>query len=468
MSRDGAIAAATAYFDDGSFERDLARRVAIRSTSQDAEHRNDLLAYLTREIAPAVASMGFEARVLENPGEAPDAPPFLIADRVEDPAISTVLCYAHGDTVRGLEGQWRAGRGPWRLLREGGRLYGRGTADNKGQHTIVLGAIDAVLKTRGRLGVNVRLLFEMGEEVGSPGLEALCAAHRDGLLAADLLLASDGPRLSADRPTLFLGARGVKPFELAVELREGAHHSGNWGGLLANPAVILSHALASVVDGQGRIQVPEWRPMVPESVRRALAGLEVSGSEEGPAVDTGWGEPFLSPAEKVFGYNSFDVLALHAGTPERPVNAIPPAARAFCALRYVVGTEADDILPALRRHLDAFGFDAVRIREGREGRFPATRLDPENPWVGWAVQSIERTTGSAPAVLPNLGGSLPNHCFSEILGLPTLWIPHSYPGCSQHAADEHMLATVAREGIAIMAGLFWDLGEDTPFARGDV
>ena len=89
----------------------------------------------------------------------------------------------------------------------------------------------------------------------------------------------------------------------------------------------------------------------------------------------------------------------------------------------------------------------------------ATRLDPDSKWVRWAVASIERTTGLRPAILPNLGGSLPNEVFADTLGLPTIWIPHSYTACSQHAPNEHMLGSIAREGLGIMAGIFWDLGE---------
>jgi hypothetical protein len=89
----------------------------------------------------------------------------------------------------------------------------------------------------------------------------------------------------------------------------------------------------------------------------------------------------------------------------------------------------------------------------------ATRLDPDDPWVRWAIASVERTTGKRPAVLPNLGGSLPNDCFADVLGLPTLWVPHSYPACSQHAPDEHLLSDVAEEGVRIMVGLFEDVGK---------
>ncbi|MFH8493236.1 hypothetical protein [Streptomyces coeruleorubidus] len=95
---------------------------------------------------------------------------------------------------------------------------------------------------------------------------------------------------------------------------------------------------------------------------------------------------------------------------------------------------------------------------------PATRLGPDDPWVRWAVDLLRHTTGKEPAVLPNLGGTLPNDAFTDILGLPTVWIPHSHPSCSQHAPGEHLLGSVAREGLRIMAGVFWDLAEHPPDA----
>ena len=459
MSRQAAIAAAEAYFDDGGFVRDLARRVAIPSTSQEPGRAQALAAYLDDEIAPALEGLGYRCHGFDNP--VAGRGPILIAERNEPGARVTVLTYCHGDTVRGIDGQWRDGLGPWTLTVEGERLYGRGTADNKGQHTVNFGALAAVLATRGTLGFNSRILVETGEEVGSPGLRELCAAHRDGLLAADVFIASDGPRVAPDRPTVFLGARGTQPIDIGVDLRDGGHHSGNWGGLLANPAIILAHALATITDERGAIAVPEWRPPLPQSVRRVLQGLDVGGGSDGPAIDRDWGEPDLTPSERVFAWNSFEVLAFTAGTPDSPVNAIPPRARAHCQLRYVVGTDPDDIVPALRRHLDRRGFGRVSVSAADDrGSFTATRLDPDHPWVRWTVASIERTTGGAPAILPNLGGSLPNDIFSAVLGLPTIWIPHSYAGCSQHAPDEHLLGPVARDGLAIMAGLFWDLGEE--------
>ena len=457
INRTAAVARAHAYFDSGGFVSDLRRRVAIPSASQEPERSESLRAYLCDEMAPSLKPLGFAPTLLENPlGK---GPPFLVASRTEDADLVNVLIYGHGDTIRGLDDLWRPGLSPWLLTIEGDRIYGRGTADNKGQHGINIGALASVLAERGRLGFNVKLLIEMGEEVGSVGLRELCEQHKDGLLKADLLIASDGPRIAPEQATLFLGARGGHLIDLVVELREGGHHSGNFGGLLANPGLILAQALACITDARGAIKVPEWRPPLPPSVRQALKGVEVDAGPGGPKIDRDWGEPGLTPAERVFAWNSFEVLAFSTGTPERPVNAIPGKARAHCQLRYVVGTDSSDIIPALRRHLDRNGFASVEVRRGEGGFFHASRLDPADPWVAWAARSIELTTNRRPTILPNLGGSLPNDIFAEVLRLKTIWIPHSYAGCSQHAPNEHLLAPIAREGLGLMAGLFWDLGE---------
>lgn len=455
MSRDGAIERIASYFDDGGFFADLARRVAIHTESQEPARKPELYRYLTEELQPCLEPLGFVCRIFDNP--IARGGPFLVATRLEAEGLPTVMSYGHGDVVRGYDDQWQQGLDPWDLKKVGARWYGRGTADNKGQHTINLAALSAVLEARGRLGFNVTLLIETSEENGSPGLREFCAAHK-ALFGADVFIASDGPRLAPERPTVFMGARGVFNFDLTVDLRAGGHHSGNWGGLLANPGIILAHAIASLTGPTGEILVPEWRPpAIPNSVRAAVAGLEIDGGPEGPEVDPDWGEPGLTPAERVFAWNSFEVLAFKTGNPDNPVNAIPPRAGAHCHLRYVVPSDPEAFMPGLRRHLDAQGFGMVEITPA-EDVMAATRLDPEHPWARWAIASLEATSGKAVAVLPNLGGSLPNDVFSEVLGLPTIWVPHSYAACSQHAPNEHILEPVSREALQLMTGLFWDLG----------
>ncbi len=454
-SRQGAIRRVSDWVQTGGFKADLTRLVAIESESQTPEKAAELRRYLTDGITPLLETLGFQTKVLPNPD--PKGGPFLIADRIEKQGLPTVLTYGHGDVVYGQRGRWAEGLDPYRLQQKGDRLYGRGTADNKGQHLINLTALRMVLAERGHLGFNVKLILEMGEEAGSAGLDAFVGTHKDRL-AADVLIASDGPRLQPEVPTVFTGSRGALNFGLSVNLRDGAHHSGNFGGLLADPAMILAHALAGITDARGSLQIPEWRPdsLTPE-ISAMLRDLPVGGG--GPEISADWGEPGLSPAERVFGWNSFAVLALKSGVPHGPQNAIAGHARAACQLRFVTGTDQADILPALRRHLDRRGFQAVEITTENGVNAPATRLDPGHPWVRFTAQSCAKTTGQPPHVLPNLGGFIPNHVFSDILGLPTIWLPHSYAGCNQHAPDEHVLLPVSESAAQVMAGLFWDLDD---------
>jgi acetylornithine deacetylase/succinyl-diaminopimelate desuccinylase-like protein len=449
MSKHQALTSVRQYLSDGHFEADLRRRIAIQSESQEQLGR-----YLHEEIEPALVRMGFQCQSLENPK---GAGPLLFASRTEGAHLPTVLTYGHGDVVLGYDEQWREGLSPWELTIEGDRWYGRGTADNKGQHSINLAALEQVINVRGgRLGFNVKVIFETGEECGSPGLREVCQAHRD-LLAADVFMASDGPRLNDSRPTIFLGSRGSALFSLEVRARDKGLHSGNWGGVMSNPAVVLSNALASLVDQTGRILCRGLVPSsIPDSVREAIHDLGIDQHSLGLTLDTHWGEPGLTLGEKLFGWNTLEILALTAGNPNKPVNAIPPSAVAYCQLRFVVGTDWQNLESLLRHHLDAEGFQHVKIVIDR--CTPATRLDPDNKWVRFAKTSIAETTPRKIAVLPNLAGTLPNDIFSDVLGLPTLWIPHSYPGCSQHAPDEHILESLILEGLEVMTALFWDLG----------
>ncbi|ARO15309.1 acetylornithine deacetylase [Ketogulonicigenium robustum] len=455
-TRAATVAAAAAYVNDGTFFNELTTALAIPSESPRADSAPDHLAYLDL-IRPQLVAMGFDTQLLPNP--VLERLPALFASRIEDPALPTILIYGHGDVLWGMEGDWKDGGSPWVARQVGDRIYGRGTVDNKGQHIINLAALRLTLQARGKLGFNTKVLIEMGEESGSPGLNDIAAAHKD-LLSADALIASDGPRVSTHIPTVFLGARGGHGFALECNLREGAHHSGNWGGLLPNAGIRLAHAIASITDAKGRILIPDWTPgAIPEKVASYLNKITLEFGNEDPVTDATWGEPGLDGAAQVFGWSNFEVLAYTCGRPDAPVNAIPGSARATCQLRYVVGVERDRILPALREHLDAHGFGDVEIVQMSRGMFQATRTDPDNDWTRLAVASIAETTGREPAVAPNFGGSLPNEVFSQTLGMETIWIPHSHPSCSQHAPDEHILVSVAAQATQMMAGFFWDLGE---------
>lgn len=189
-----------------------------------------------------------------------------------------------------------------------------------------------------------------------------------------------------------------------------------------------------------------------------MRDLSVGGQAGDPAIDENWGEAGLTPSERLYGWNTLEVLAYQTGNPARPMNAIPGSATAVCQLRFVVGTDWQNLVNHIQQHLQLHGFGNVEV-EWLHGS-PATRLNPQDPLVPWALEILQQTSGKKPALLPNLGGSLPNDVFADTLGLPTLWIPHSYPACGQHGVNEHMLKSIAREGLQIMTRLFWELGEN--------
>lgn len=433
------------------FRARLTELISCRTDASLPDATDCLGSYLDL-VSGWLEAIGFDIARHEVAGQ-----PFVIARRVEDPALPTILSYSHGDVVPGMDGRWAEARDPWTLTEADGQWYGRGIADNKGQFMVNLTAVEALLAARGRLGVNIVWLIEMGEEIGSPGLAEICETEADAL-AADILLASDGPRLAVDRPTMFLGARGGITFRLDLHLRNGGRHSGNFGGALRNPALLMAHALASIVDRSGALQIRDWTPgNVPQASRAALADLVPAGGE----VDADWGTPGLTPAERVHAWSSAEVLAIHAGEPPKPVNAIPPAASAWVQLRFAPGTPHDGLEAALRAHLDAHGFTDVSITPDGPA-FKASQTPVDHPAALRVARAMTRATKTPPVVLPALGGSLPNDIFRDGLGLPTLWIPHSYPGCSQHAPDEHLPAALLVEATGLMATILDDLADARP------
>ena len=442
-------------FSTGEFITKLGSLVNIITDSKNALSAYDLTSYYTDGLSDILADLGIQTQIIDNPIK--NAPPFLIGKRIESSELKTILLYGHGDTVPLQKDLWNDGINPRQLKIVDEKIYGRGVADNKGQHLINLLALLSVLKTRKKLGFNIKIIFEMGEEVGSPGLFELCGQYKD-YLKSDVLIASDGPRVAIDVPTVFLGSRGAINFALEVKYREGAHHSGNWGGVLRDPGVRLSHALSIITDKTGNILIDNWKPTsLTEEVRDRLKSLPTTISKT-LEIDENWGEPGLSSNEKLFGWNSFSILALKSGDIDVPVNAIQPSAKALCQLRFVVGTDANKVILSLREHLDQHGFQDIKIITENAINFEASRTNLDNVWLEKVEHILEEFYGDKIHVIPNLAGSLPNNCFTDVLNIPTIWIPHSYKECSQHAPNEHLPINLLRDALLLMTNLYWNLG----------
>jgi acetylornithine deacetylase/succinyl-diaminopimelate desuccinylase-like protein len=459
-SRAGAIERAEDYFDNGEFIEELARWVAIPTQSQLPDHLPELYRYLREEIAPFFERIGFDHEIFDNPADGKG--PILVAQHIEDPARPTILSYGHGDVVTAFKDEWRDDLDPWVLTEDGDKLYGRGVVDNKGQHLIAMRAVEKVMAERGgELGFNAKFIIETGEEQGSHGLEDFIKAHTD-LLACDVFFNIDGPRHSKDRPELSLGNRGATYLDVEVDLdRKGGLHSGHWGGVLPDAGIILTQALSTVTTPKGRILIDDWLPKtISNSVRAAARDLVADPLETIPEPDPEWGDTTMGPREKSMTTTGFIILAFSCGNPDNPVNAVPSTAKARCQIRHTVDVPRAAFRPALEKHLKAQGFPNVTVTEVGGDLFPATRTEPDDPWVQWCIRSVRETTGKPVNVAPSSGGSSPRGWFSGHLACPAVAIPHSYFGCGQHGPDEHGLKSLFREGIAFMTGLYWDAGED--------
>src|SRR5258708_22474164 len=171
MTRAAAIARAHDMLHSGEFLRELDRRVSRQTESQNPERQSALRAYLTEDLQPAFSQLDFATRLIESPS---GKHPYLLAEYRESGSAPTVLMYGHGDVVDGMVGDWRDNLDPWRATIAGNRVYGRGTADNKGQHSINMSALKAVRETHGgRLGFNAQFIIETAEEIGSPHFRQL-------------------------------------------------------------------------------------------------------------------------------------------------------------------------------------------------------------------------------------------------------------------------------------------------------
>ena len=174
MTREATIEHSLDYFDNGSFKNDLSKLIEIPTESQVKTGVKHCLRYLNFSMVPAFESMGFKTKIYENP--ILNAGPILLATRIEDPDLPTVLGYGHGDVILGFDESWTKGNGPWKATQVGDLLYGRGTADNKSQHWINMSALRSLLSIRGNLGFNAKFIIETSEENGSKGLREVISS----------------------------------------------------------------------------------------------------------------------------------------------------------------------------------------------------------------------------------------------------------------------------------------------------
>jgi acetylornithine deacetylase/succinyl-diaminopimelate desuccinylase-like protein len=402
---------------------------------------------------------GLDARAVPTAGR-----PAVVGHLPGDPAAPHVLIYGHYDVQPpGPLDEWHSP--PFTATPRDGRLYGRGTGDNKGQHLAHLLALRMLGELRGGPPCPVTVLLDGEEEVGSPNLADLAEAHRDEL-GADLVVWSDGPVHESGAPTVVFGVRGILSFELRATGAAYPLHSGNWGGIGPNPAWRLVWLLASMRAPDGAILVDGFdRGAAPLTAvdRDALERLPI----DLPATMAALGVRELDvPAER--GYHerlARPTLTINSLTCEDSGDhrtVIPNVAVAKCDVRLVGGMRSEDVAEALRRHVERVAPD-VELTVTR-GIMEPSRTALDSPHTDAVRAGAAAGLGEEPLLVPSLGGSLPLHVFTGVLGLPCYGVPFANPDEANHAPNENIELRRFHAGIAASAGILLELAARHRFA----
>jgi acetylornithine deacetylase/succinyl-diaminopimelate desuccinylase-like protein len=308
--------------------------------------------------------------------------------------------------------------------------------------------------------VNLKVLVEGEEEIGSPHLDAFVAEHRD-LLAADVGVISDTPMYDPEHPSLCYGLRGLAYLQVDVEGPGTDLHSGTWGGIVANPALALAMMLAGLKDDDGRVAVPGFydavRPLAADE-RQALAALPFDSARI--AADLGAsalvGEVGYSPLERLWARPTLDVHGLWGGfSGEGAKTVIPARAGAKLSCRLVPDQDPDRIAALVAAHLERLAPPGVRVAvQGLHGGRPVV-TPLEHPALQAAGRAIERGFGKPPSFIRE-GGSIPFVAtLVDELGLPCVLLGVGLPDEHTHAPNEFFHLANFYQGIRTVAYL-WD------------
>jgi acetylornithine deacetylase/succinyl-diaminopimelate desuccinylase-like protein len=385
--------------------------------------------------------------------------PVVYADWLKADGAPTVLVYCHYDVqpVDPLD-LWTSP--PFEPVVDGDRILGRGVADDKGQLHVHLRAIEALLTTRGRLAVNLKLVFEGEEESSSAHLDAWLRANRDRL-GADFALISDTGFFEGNIPAITIALRGMMYAQIDVTGTAVDLHSGGYGGVVENPANALARIIAGLKDDEGRVVIPGFYDDVVELTpdeRRMIA--ELPFDEDAYLARLGLpalhGEPGYSILERRGTRPTLDVNGLWGGFQgEGSKTIIPAHAHAKISCRLVSNQDPDRIFAAFRDHVLAIAPTGVRVDVQLLGGGRPSLTPADHPATQAAARALEATFGRAPVYIRE-GGSIPVCAtFEETLGLPVVLLGFSPPDDHAHAPNEWMDLRNYETAIRTIARM-WD------------
>jgi acetylornithine deacetylase/succinyl-diaminopimelate desuccinylase-like protein len=430
----------------------------IPSVSARSEHAGDVRR-AAEWFAGTLRDAGLETTIHETAGH-----PVVVGEwRGAGPQAPTVLVYGHYD-VQPAEPLELWDTPPFEPTVRDGNVYARGSVDDKGQLFLHAKALEAHLATRGTLPVNVVVLAEGEEEVGSEHLAPFIEQHA-ALLACDGVVISDSAMFAPGQPSILSSLRGMAYFQIDVEGPAGDLHSGSYGGAVVNPAMALARILATFHDADGRVAIPGFYNAVlpwPEHVREGMRALPFDEAEfrrevGAPALG---GEAGYTTLERLWTRPTCEVNGLLSGyTGEGAKTVLPAKAMAKVSCRLVPGQEPVEIERLMRDHVARVAPPGVRATATHLHGGRPWRADLAGPLFDAARRALAAAFGREPVVVGE-GGSIPVvGDFERVLGAPVLLMGFGLPGENAHAPNEWMSMENFERGMRAAAALLDELGE---------
>jgi acetylornithine deacetylase/succinyl-diaminopimelate desuccinylase-like protein len=439
-------------------ERELFDFLRIPSVSARSEHDADT-ARAAAWTAASLRNAGLKATVHETSGH-----PVVVGEwRGAPDGAPTVLVYGHYD-VQPAEPLDLWTSPPFEPTVRDGKLFARGSVDDKGQLFLHIKALEAHLKARGTLPVNVIVLAEGEEEVGSENLSPFIEAHATEL-KADAVVISDSAMFAPGLPSVLSSLRGLAYFQIDVQGPAQDLHSGSYGGAVVNPAMALARILATLHDDTGRIAIPgfydtvePWDPRVLQQMKGLPFDEEHFRQETGaPALG---GEQGYTVLEKLWTRPTCEVNGLLSGyTGEGAKTVLPAKAMAKVSCRLVPGQDPAEIERLMEAHVAQVAPKGVTARVTHLHGGKPWRAEVNGPLFDAARRALGAAFGKEP-VITGEGGSIPVvGDFERILGAPVLLVGFGLPGENAHAPDEWMSMENFTKGMRAIATLWDELGQ---------
>jgi acetylornithine deacetylase/succinyl-diaminopimelate desuccinylase-like protein len=438
------------------FLDELKEYLAIPSVSSLPEHKDDVrrCAEWTANEMKRVGLQNVE--VIETPGH-----PIVYGDWLHAAGAPTILFYGHYD-VQPVDPLALWTTPPFEATVRDGEIYARGAADDKGQVFMHFKAIEAHISQGGRLPVNIKVLLEGEEEVGSTNLDDFVRAEKKRL-AADVVVISDSAMFDRGVPSMCYGLRGIAYFQIDVRGSASDLHSGSFGGALANPAMVLAQILAQMKDKSGRIKIPGFyddvRPLT-DAEREEFAKLPFNEKRyrKELGVPKLFGEKGYTTLERVWARPTFEVNGLLSGfTGEGAKTVLPAVAMAKVSMRLVPNQDPKKVADLFEAYLAKVAPKTVEVKLTRMHGGKPWMTEPTGEFVQAAARAIERGFGQRP-VLVREGGSIPVvSTFQEELGLPSVLFGVGLPDENAHAPNEKLDLSNFHNGIVASAYLYEEI-----------